>query len=158
MNEEKIIESIKENLGSKVLAVTTTSERRLFLTVSKNDLSETVRFLRDKWEYKHLSTITGLDKTDNFELLYHFANALAVITVRISVPRTEPIIKSICEIIPGAVLYERELQDMFGIKVENIPDPRPLVLPDGWPEENFPLRKDWAFARPPEVIPNKDKK
>jgi Ni,Fe-hydrogenase III component G len=42
---------------------------------------------------------------------------------------------------------------MFGIIVENIPDPRPLVLPDDWPAENFPLRKDWKFERPEEKIP-----
>ncbi|MGB9006057.1 MAG: NADH-quinone oxidoreductase subunit C, partial [Candidatus Aminicenantales bacterium] len=67
--------------------------------------------------------------------------------------QTRPHLPSICSVIPGAVFYERELQDMFGIVVDNIPDPRRLVLPDDWPEQNFPLRKDWKFERPPEVIP-----
>jgi hypothetical protein len=26
-------------------------------------------------------------------------------------------------------------------------------MPDGGPENNFPLRKDWKFERPKEVIP-----
>jgi formate hydrogenlyase subunit 5 len=56
-------------------------------------------------------------------------------------------------VIPGAILYERELQDMFGLKVDNIPDPRPLVLPDDWPAENYPLCKAWKHLRPEEKIP-----
>jgi Ni,Fe-hydrogenase III component G len=86
-------------------------------------------------------------------MLYHLADANAALTVRTSVPRTEPDVPSICEVIPGAVLYEREIQDMFGVTVTNIPDPRPLLLPDGWPAGQHPLRKDWIFERPPEVIP-----
>jgi NADH:ubiquinone oxidoreductase subunit C len=43
--------------------------------------------------------------------------------------------------------------DMFGMTVDHIPDPRPLVLPDDWPAGNYPLRKDWKFERPEEVIP-----
>jgi Ni,Fe-hydrogenase III component G len=42
---------------------------------------------------------------------------------------------------------------MFGITVENIPDPRRLVLPDDWPDGQYPLRKDWSFERPEEIIP-----
>lgn len=39
--------------------------------------------------------------------------------------------------------YEREIQDMYGIKPLGHPDPRPLVLYDRWPEGNHPLRKDF---------------
>ena len=42
---------------------------------------------------------------------------------------------------------------MFGLVIEHIPDPRPLVVPDDWPAGNYPLRKDWKFERPPEIIP-----
>ena len=56
-------------------------------------------------------------------------------------------------VIPGAVLYEREIQEMFGIVVEGIPDGRRLNLPDDWPDGVFPLRKDWTHVRPEEVIP-----
>ena len=69
------------------------------------------------------------------------------------IPKAEPRVPSITPVIPGAILYEREIQDMFGIVVEDLPDPRPLVLPDDWPPENYPLRKDWKFTRPEEKIP-----
>ena len=46
---------------------------------------------------------------------------------------------------------------MFGIAVDNLPDPRPMLMPDDWPAGNFPLRKDWKFDRPAEVIPGGEK-
>jgi len=97
--------------------------------------------------------VSGVDKGDDFEILYHFGDTTGAITVRTSIPKSNPHLPSICSVIPGNVLYERELQDMFGIVVEAIPDPRNLLMPDGWPENNFPLRKDWKYERPKEIIP-----
>jgi Ni,Fe-hydrogenase III component G len=45
---------------------------------------------------------------------------------------------------------------MFGIIVENIPDSRSLLLPDGWPQGAYPLRKDWKYERPQEIIPGEE--
>ena len=101
----------------------------------------------------HLGTISGVDLGESFEVLYHLSNADGTVTVRVQAPRSEPRIPSVCSVIPGAILYERELQDMFGLVVENIPDPRPLLLADDWPAGEYPLRKDWTFVRPAEVIP-----
>jgi len=41
-----------------------------------------------------------------------------------------------------ASLFEREIQDLFGIASLDHPDPRPLVRHGFWPEDYFPLRKD----------------
>jgi membrane-bound hydrogenase subunit beta len=100
-----------------------------------------------------LSTISGVDTGDVYEILYHFGDTSGTINVRTRVPKADPKLPSICAVIPGAVLYERELQDMFGIVVENLPDPRPMLMSDDWPAGNFPLRKDWTFERPAEIIP-----
>jgi len=153
MKEEAIVSKIKEYLKDKVIEITNPAPRRIFLKVTKENLVEAVRFLKDKFNFTHISTISGVDLGENFEILYHLANEYVVLSVRIITPRDEPKIPSICEVIPGAILYEREIQDMFGIVVENIPDPRPLVLSDDWPEGVHPLRKDWKFERPMEKIP-----
>lgn len=156
MNDEIIINKIKDTLQSKVIEITNPALRRIFVKVNRENLLETVKFLKEQFGFTHLSTITGNDKGENFEVLYHFANEFSVVTVRILTPRAEPKIPSICEIIPGAILYERELPDMFGIIVENIPDSRTLLLPDGWPQGAYPLRKDWKYERPPEIIPGEE--
>jgi Ni,Fe-hydrogenase III component G len=59
------------------------------------------------------------------------------------VPKANPVIDTITPIIPGAILYEREIQDLLGLKVKDHPDPRRLVLPDDWEEGVYPLRKDY---------------
>jgi len=33
--------------------------------------------------------------------------------------------------------------DLFGAKVEGLPEGPRYPLPDDWPKNQFPLRKDW---------------
>lgn len=153
MNEQEIIARITAGLADKALDISQPAPRRIFFRVERMHLRDAVSFLKEALDCWHLSTISGVDLGEQFEIVYHFANDHACINLRTRIPRGAPRLPSICAVIPGAVLYERELQDMFGIVVDDIPDPRPLVLPDDWPAGNFPLRKDWKFERPPEKIP-----
>ena len=152
MNDQVLIDKAKTSLGDRV-EITNPAPRRIFIRVKADDLLAAVGWLKNEAGFTHLSTISGVDLGQSFEILYHFANNFTCVNLRTEIPRDNPNLPSICELIPGAVLYERELQDMFGIVVQNIPDGRPLVLPDGWPAGNYPLRKDWKYERPPEVIP-----
>jgi len=153
MNDLEIIGIIKDGLKEKALDIQNPAARRIFFRTDIAHLREAARFLKEKLGCDYLATISGVDKGENFEIIYHFANQFACINLRTLTLRSLPHIPSICPEIPGAVLYERELQDMFGMIVDGIPDPRPLVLPDDWPANNYPLRKDWKFERPPEKIP-----
>jgi Ni,Fe-hydrogenase III component G len=164
MTDQDIMDKAKSSLGERLLEITNPAPHRTFLTVGVQDLVAAMEKLKKELGFRYLATISGVDKGDAFEILYHFGYEGGNLNVRTRVPKptgidevmkekTVPHLPSICSVIPGAVLYERELQDMFGIVVDNIPDPRRLVLPDDWPEGNFPLRKDWKFERPPEVIP-----
>ena len=153
MSDTDIVESLKRDLGEKLIELTNPDRRRLFLKVAPADLVPAVTLLRDKYDCAYLATISGVDKGETFEMVYHFASPVANINLRTEVPRSEPRFPSICPVIPGAILYERELQEMFGVAVEGIPDGRRLNLPDDWPDNEYPLRKDWKHVRPQEVIP-----
>jgi len=153
MNDIETIEKTKALLGGKAQEITNPSIRRIFVKVGPQDLVEAVKVLRDELGFAYLATVTGLDSGENFEIIYHFANEYTQLNVRTFIPKSGPHVPSICSVIPGAVMYEQELQDMFGLIVDNIPDPRRLILPDDWPDGNFPLRKDWKFQRPEEKIP-----
>ena len=153
MNDTEIIEKAKALLGDKVLEASNPALRRIFLKVDSKDLLKAVEVLKKGLGFAYVATVSGLDVGENFEIIYHFANPFSQLNLRTQVPKANPHVESICPVIPGAILYERELQDMFGLVVDHIPDPRPLVLPDGWPEGNYPLRKDWKYERPPERIP-----
>jgi membrane-bound hydrogenase subunit beta len=153
MSDAAIIERLRTELGHKALDITNPDVRRIFLRVAPEDLPATAAILRDRFDMAYLAAVSGLDLGAEFEILYHFASPVTTVNVRTRVPRESPRLPSICAVIPGAVYYERELQDMFGLVIEGLPDPRPLLLADDWPAGQHPLRKDWKHERPREIIP-----
>jgi len=64
----------------------------------------------------------------------------------------DPAFPSLTPEIFSADWYEREINDMFGLRAQGHPDLRPLVLYDDWPEGTYPLRKDFAVdAKAPRI-------
>ena len=121
-------------------------DRRIFISVPKDDLLKTINILSSELNVQHLSTITARDTGSEIEILYHFLLNGVVITVRTACSRDDPTVNTIVNIFPGAVLYERELNDILGIVPKGHPDLKRLVLPDDW-VGGYPLRKDW---KPPQ--------
>ncbi len=153
MNTETILDKISSEAKDKIQEATLAAPRRINVKVEREHLNAVLSYLKGQLGITHLGTISGVDLGDHFEVIYHLSSDAVTVNVRILTPRSDPKIPSVCGVIPGAILYERELQDMFGLVVENIPDPRPLLLADDWPAGEYPLRKDWQFDRPAEVIP-----
>jgi Ni,Fe-hydrogenase III large subunit/Ni,Fe-hydrogenase III component G len=60
---------------------------------------------------------------------------------------------SISALIPSANWHEREAQDLFGVHFTDHPDPKTLVLHDGWPKGLFPMRKSFVAGQRPAVEP-----
>lgn len=121
------------------------------LTLGKpDDLIPAVAALRVQ-RLGYLSAITGIDlgsETDELEALYHFCTGEAVVTLRVRLPREGASLPSLCEMIPSAGPFERELREMFGITVVDLPNPDKLYLPEDWPDHTYPLRKDWEPQLP----------
>lgn len=119
-------------------------ERRIFVDVSTEEFEEVLKFLMDKTHFDTLCTITGLDEGTAFGMIYHLTRQDGiVINLKIRVPKDDPKIKTIMGYFPSAEYYERELVDLLGVKVEGLPEGSRYPLPDGWPEGQYPLRKDW---------------
>jgi len=153
MNDIERIERVKAALGGLAAEVANPAPQRIFVTLAVENLVPALDRLKSACGIRHLSTISGVDLGDAFEFLYHLGDEGGNLNLRTRIPKDAPRLPSVCAVIPGAIFYERELQDMFGVIVENIPDPRPLVLPDDWPAGNYPLRKDWKHVRTAEKIP-----
>ncbi|MHB8135865.1 MAG: NADH-quinone oxidoreductase subunit C [Anaerolineaceae bacterium] len=128
---------------------------RIDIWIKPEDLKPAVlALIENHWGY--LITITGLDHSPviddegvtvtegTIEGLYHFAEESVIITIRVKVNYGSPKIYSICDIIPSATLYEREFIELFGVEIIDTPDTSHLVLPDGWPEKVYPLRKSFS--------------
>jgi NADH-quinone oxidoreductase subunit C len=63
------------------------------------------------------------------------------IRLRVLLDGESPAVDSITPIWPSANYYEREVFDLFGIRLEGHPNLRRIMLPDDW--QGYPLRKDY---------------
>jgi membrane-bound hydrogenase subunit beta len=152
MTDAELIEKLKADLGDRV-EIANPARRRLFVKVAPENLVAVTTRLRDAYGVVFLSTISGVDLGETYEIVYHFSTPETDYNLRTEIRKDHPHVASITPVIPGAILYEREVQDMFGVVIDGIPDPRPLLLSDDWPAGVHPLRKDWIHERPQEVIP-----
>lgn len=84
-------------------------------------------------------TLSGIEE-DQLQVAYHFELGGKFLHIIVVVDHNKPEINSICKIFPAAELYERELSEMFGIKVKNHPNMLPLFLPDEL-KGTAPMRK-----------------
>ncbi|MEX0684270.1 MAG: NADH-quinone oxidoreductase subunit C [Dehalococcoidia bacterium] len=117
-----------------------------FAVVKPEKLVEALIWLRDDddhW-YKFLSSLTGVDRIDWFEVAYHIEsfkhNRTTTLKVR-SNDRENPSVPSAVPVWEGAQLQEREAYDLLGIRFEGNPDLRRIFLWEGF--AGFPLRKDY---------------
>jgi len=117
------------------------NERRVFATTDKKRSRAAMLALKRRG-VQHLSTISGVDRGDAITLVYHIDCNPVLLNLKLNLPKRMPKVRTVTDIFPGAILYERDLMEMLGIKVEGHPDPRRLFLPDDWPAEVYPLRKE----------------
>jgi NADH-quinone oxidoreductase subunit C len=88
-------------------------------------------------------------EANSIDLIYHFNSILKehFFTIKTSIPRLLengelPTIDSISSIWKTADWHEREAYDLMGIRFNNHPDLRRILLPNDW--EGYPLRKDYV--------------
>jgi Ni,Fe-hydrogenase III large subunit/Ni,Fe-hydrogenase III component G len=81
---------------------------------------------------------------DAFHLYYVFAldSAHGFFVLRVPVPADKPEFIALTDAVHAVNWQEREVQDMFGLKLLGHPNPRRCSLHDDWPDVH-PLRKDF---------------
>jgi len=152
-NEEAIKKELTDKFPFLADKIVIKRERRLFADVGQDHFREVFEHAAKKMDFVHLCIITGLDDGDNLLFIYHMARMDGtVLNVKTTAPKSNPVIKTITDIFPGGVIYERELVDLLGAKVEGLPPGKRYPLPDDWPANQYPLRKDWN----PDMLEGKD--
>lgn len=120
--------------------------RYFWVGIERDVLLDAVRTLREELGIRHLTTIVGEDMRDHF-LLSYIMSGEVVVVLQVKVDRDKPEVPTLAPVIAGAVVYERELRDLFGIVPLGHPDLRRQVLPEDWPAGVYPLRKDAVLPK-----------
>lgn len=142
--EEKIKEELENKFDFLKDKSTISRQRRIFLEVPLEKVGEVFAFLFNTLQFRCLSAITGLDEGDALAVIYHLTReGSIVLNLRVRLSRDNPAVKTVTNYFPAADSYEREMMDLLGIKVEGLAPGHRYPLPDGWPQNDFPLRKDW---------------
>jgi NADH:ubiquinone oxidoreductase subunit C len=147
-SEESTLSVLISYLGQgRTIEAKTPRARRAFLTLPPESFRDALAFLVNEEGFRHLSTVTAVDVNDHMEVIYHLSSGGVSLSLRIPVPKDKLVVPSIVDLVPGAVLYEREVHELFGIVFEGHPDLRPLLLPDCWPEGLYPMRKNLSLVQ-----------
>ena len=134
------IKTIKEGTNKNEIV-------NIWMKIDKSIFKPFIKHLCD-YQFPHLAVVSGNDYPKDIELVYHFSldygkdRKEISLNVSVSVPKSKPEIETICDFIPGALITEREKQEMLGIKVIGITDNRRLFLPDDFPKDVYPWRKN----------------
>lgn len=160
MKPEKIIELFKEKFNSSIInskiEVKTAGLKKnsyclIWLEIELKDFKEAVKLLCNI-QFPHFAIISDHDLGEEIKLTYHFSFYYGEKSKEISfnlttnLPKNNLKIPTITELIPGAQTSEREIKEMLGVTIEGLPNLANIFLPQNFPKDVYPLRKDKTGA------------
>ncbi|MFH1063746.1 MAG: NADH-quinone oxidoreductase subunit C [Candidatus Woesearchaeota archaeon] len=152
---EEIVKKLSEKFNGKVRDIREdrhvhgkkkTSNLSYWITIDRSVFKDAVKEICDI-NYPFLSVISGRDAGEDIELIYHlyvnFGGKLQEqgINLCVFLPKSNPVLPTITDLIPGAILSEQEKQEMLGVDIQGIDNER-AFLPENHPKGNYPWRKD----------------
>jgi Ni,Fe-hydrogenase III component G len=142
--ENNIKQQLIEKFGFLSDKITVQRPRRIFADIPLANFPEIFDYAVKQLNFSILTTITGLDEGTTLGFIYHLARENGIVlNLYTNAPKDKPVIKTVTAYFPSADAYERELVDLFGAQVTGLPEGDRYPLPDDWPANQFPLRKDW---------------
>jgi len=143
--EEEIISSLCEKFPFLTDRIYLQKDKRIFTkALSPEEFQQVLTYVRYELQFIRATHVVGTDDGEALGLLYILSdNENILLILRESVPKANPVVKSVVEQYPSIMLHERELVDLFGVVVEGLPEGLHYPLPDGWPEGSYPMRKEW---------------
>ena len=144
---ETHVQAVRDTFPGAVLDAAWQASDQVTITVPKDMLPDVVEFLyygRGGW----LPNMVANDErpiNGNYALYYLLSmeeSDPGFVTVRAEVDPQSMEYPSVTPRVPACVWSEREAFDLFGLRAQGLPDERRLVLPDDWPADLYPLRKD----------------
>jgi NADH-quinone oxidoreductase subunit C len=127
----------------EVVKVVKTAPRRLWLTADRSVILKLCNYMKDELGFHHASCVSGVDRCDRFQVVYHITSYQAdkdvTAEIVVDLPHDDPRVDSVTPLWGGANWHEREAYDMFGIIFVGHPRLERFLLPSDY--QYFPMRR-----------------
>jgi len=141
-----IVAEVRERFGDRLDAVRVCQRDEIYFDAQMDLVAGFSAHLYKKWDARLVSIFADdvREQENVFHLYYVYAldAARAFFILRVPLPPDKPEFASLANAIPAVSWQEREIQDLFGLKLIGHPNPRRCALHDDWPDVH-PLRKDF---------------
>jgi NADH-quinone oxidoreductase subunit C len=156
MTGAELLNSLGRLFGDKILGRIEFRGETTFV-IAPEHLHEIAKCCRDELSFDYLLDISSVDNFGNdprFEVVYELYSLTLAVHLRLKLAVSEEVcaVDTVSDIWPTADWHEREIYDMMGIKFNNHPDLRRILMWDGYPF--FPLRKDFPLEGKPSEMPD----
>jgi len=138
------LEKVQESVKVKKAYI---QRGQLVIIIDAKDNVQTLKILKEECGYDILSEMSAIDylaKDGEFEIFYQLLSMQKRKRVRVKCRiKEDEAIESVEPLFRSADWSEREMFDMFGIKVNNHPNLKRILMPDDW--VGYPLRKTYPL-------------
>lgn len=141
---EDVLKKIKDKLSKKILKAYEKSPRRTYIDLRPEDIPQAASFIFKDLKARFVIA-SGVDTREHIEILYHFAfdRLDKILSLRTRLDRENPEIESLTSVIRGTEWIEREIHELLGVNFRNHPNLKKLLMAEDWPENKYPLRRDY---------------
>lgn len=147
MVSEAIFEAINRLLSSFVVESRLLNENEIYTEISPENIKDACNNIYSNIDCVLIDLFgNDLSVSEKIQVYYTFSvrSSDTLITLYTKLEKSEiMLLESIANDIPSAAFYEREIQDMYGIQFNNIPDSRELVHHGNFTQKVYPLRKEF---------------
>ena len=155
-NGEKLMVHLREKFPTEIISAREWVPMKVFITIRRVSIRPLAEYIF-RGLGARFNTIVGMDRRPthgDFQTTHIFSldSDKLFVLLQSSIPPDQPMIDSVTPLIPGANWAEREIRDLVGINFAGHVDPRRLALPDDWPENLHPLRRDFVYNFRPEAV------
>jgi len=144
MTREEVLKDIKAQFKGAIIDILDKSPKRLYIEIKPESITKVARYMFRDLDAR-FNIASAVDTRYHMEILYHFTldEIDLVISFRVKLKKDKLEIDSLVPVFEAANWIEREIHELFGINFKGHPDLRKLLLPEGWPEGVYPLKRDY---------------
>jgi Ni,Fe-hydrogenase III component G len=144
MDNNPIIEKLKEEFKSGINEVTVKNQKRITVTINPDAILNIAGYLYKLAGFRFIIA-SAVHTKRGFEIHYHFSKDSSglILNLHVILDRDKPEIESLSNMFNASNWIEREMHELFGINFLNHPNQDKLISEGNWAEGVYPYRKEF---------------